>query len=183
MLINGLNGSNVTLNDIRFPGSYLNGLEIATRKGHYELIEFLITDIIFKPHFLSLDIESSEFPNVSIAWALYVNRIDIVKLLINNGCNPMATSHYLYGYLPGFFLAAQNLSFDAIKYCIEELNFDVNMMIPLRNDVEYTLKERHILHHCKDIKGAKGVYGTDEKFELMDKVIKYLKSKGAKKPK
>ena len=172
-------GRKTTLNDIRFPGSYINGLDIASRKGHYNLIDWLMSDTEFKPQFESPAINASEFPNVAVAWALYANKVDVAKLLVRHGCNPMATSHHLYGYLPGFFMAAQNLSMESIQYCVEELNIDVNMILPEYEDVERPMKERHILWHCKDIRGAKGVYGTDERFEQMDKVIEYLKSKGA----
>ena len=90
------------LNDVRFPGSYLNGLDIAARKGHEEVVEWLISDPLTRPQFESPEVNEGEFPNVAIAWALYANNVETAKALVQHGCDPTRTAHYIYDHTPAF---------------------------------------------------------------------------------
>ena len=106
------------ITDITVRGYNLNALEWAARRGHYRIAEWLATDPRTKVMLTRTD-------SAPVAWAVYTNKVELAKMLIQHGANSHATTTTVFGDKPPTHLAAENGSFLAFKFLIEECGHDI----------------------------------------------------------
>ena len=112
-------GSIPDITDITVRGYRLNALEWAARRGNFEIAEWLVTD----PRTMIMATRADSAP---VAWACYTNKVELAKMLIQKGgANSHATTDVVFGKKPPTHLAAENGSFLAVKFLVDECGHDV----------------------------------------------------------
>ena len=115
-----------SISDLRVAGPDFFLLDLASRFGNYEVVEWLCTDERTR-----CVVESG----TPVAWAVYTGQVEVAKLLVSHGADPTATSTVCFGEKPPLFMAAENGQLVAMKWLVEELGQDLNMRSPVHGTV------------------------------------------------
>jgi hypothetical protein len=92
-------------------------LEWAARKGHQEIVEWLVTDPRTS---LLLQVGSP------VGWACYTNQVDVARYLVQHGASPEATNEVFWDHRPPLLAAAENGMLEAVKFLVEECNVSIS---------------------------------------------------------
>ena len=113
---------------LRMKSVLFTPLEWAAKKGNFDIVEWLCTDDRTK---------SLLHEGCPVGWACYTGQVDIVKKLVAFGADPTKTDQVLFYNCPPLLMAAENGQVEAMKYLVDELGQDINMVGPSgRNIIE-----------------------------------------------
>lgn len=101
-------------------------LEWAAKKGNADIVEWLCTDDRTK---------SLIHEGCSVGWACYTGQVDIARKLVAYGADPTKTNRVLFYDCPPLLVAAENGKLEAMKYLVDELGQDINMVGPSRRNI------------------------------------------------
>jgi hypothetical protein len=104
---------------LRAPGVQVTCLDWAARKGLYDIAEYLATDSRTKNFMVE---------GACVGWACYTNKVDLAKMLVKHGADPHKTEPPLFNSLAPVFVAAENGSFLAMKWLVEEHGVDITAL-------------------------------------------------------
>jgi hypothetical protein len=121
--------------DITVRGYGLNALEWASRRGNYEIAEWLATD----PR-TSVMLQRS----APVAWACYTNKVELAKMLVDHGANSKATSEEVFNHKPPTHLAAENGQLLAVKYLVEECGHDIHERDRLGQNIRTVIRRNNL---------------------------------------
>jgi hypothetical protein len=151
-------GSKPNIGDITVRGYGLNALEWASRRGNFEIAEWLATDVRTKIMLTRKD-------SAPVAWAVYTNKIELAKMLVSHGANSHATHVVVFNSKPPTHLAAENGQLLAVKYLVEECGHEISERDRLGQNIRTSLRR-----NCKNWMELPGQVAVD----------KYAKSKGVR---
>jgi hypothetical protein len=127
-------GSIPSIADITPRGYKLNALEWASRRGNYEIAEWLATDPRTKIMLTRTD-------SAPVAWACYTNRVELARMLIKHGADSRSTTEMVFNYKPPLHLVAEAGQLLAAKFLVEECGHDINNTFDtLGQDVRASLR-------------------------------------------
>lgn len=151
-------GSVPDIGDVTVRGYGLNALELASRRGNYQIAEWLATDPRTKVMLTRKD-------SAPVAWACFTNKVELAKMLVKHGADSHATYVAVYDSKPPAHLAAENGKLLAVKYLMEECGHDIHERDALGHDIRAALRR-----YNKKWTSSAGCVACDE----------YAKSKGVK---
>jgi len=111
-------GTKFDIGDIRPPGYMLNALEWASRRGNYDIAEWLATD----PRTRTMVTRADSAP---VAWACYTNRVELARMLIKHGADSRASTIVVFNYKPPMHMAGENGQLRAVRFLVEECGHDI----------------------------------------------------------
>jgi len=136
--ISGLkpDGSIADIGDITVRGYSLNALEWASRRGNFEIAEWLATDSRTK-------VMLSRSDSAPVAWACYTNRVELARMLVKRGTDSHATYSSVFDHKPPSHLAGENGQLLAVKFLIEECGHDIHECDNDGQDIRVSLRRNN----------------------------------------
>ena len=117
-VIQMLNGA---LEKLRMKAVHFTPLEWAAKRGNATIVDWLCTDERTK---------SLIHEGCPVGWACYTGRVEIARQLVMYGADAAKTDNVLFSHSPPLLVAAENGQLEAMKYLVEELSHDINMVGP-----------------------------------------------------
>lgn len=111
-----LNGA---LEKLRAKAVNFTPLEWAAKRGNTAIVDWLCTDERTK---------SLIHEGCPVGWACYTGRVEIARKLVMYGANAAKTDQVLFSHGPPLLVAAENGQLEAMKYLVEELGQDINVV-------------------------------------------------------
>lgn len=107
------NGTIPNIGDITVRGYNLNALEWASRRGNFEITEWLATDSRTK-------VMLNRSDSAPVAWVCYTNQVELASMLVKHGTDLHATYSSVFDHKPPAHLAGENGQLLTVKFLIEE---------------------------------------------------------------
>ena len=146
----------VGLGQLRAPGVGLTALEWAAKRGNFEIAEWLSTD------------ERSRVlvhTGAPVGWACYEGHVELARMLVSHGADPMATDVVLWRAMPPILAAASKGQEASVRFLHEEMGASIH------TTDEHSLGILHHIHGPEDWEQRENHVATDT----------YARARGAKK--
>jgi len=106
-------------------------LEWAAKKGHVQIVQWLLSD----PRTASLIEVGSP-----VGWACYTGRIEVARMLVDNGAFPNATHEGFWNSRHPLLAAAENGMIDSVQFLVEECGIDISSVTWKGNGIKDHVK-------------------------------------------
>ena len=133
--------TNGQLSKLRMQCVQFSPLDWAAKRGNADIVEWLCTDDRTK----SLIDEGAP-----VGWACYTGQVDIARKLVAHGADATKTDNVCFWNCPPLLMAAENGQLNAMKYLVEELGQDINMVGPSGRNV---IESITTVPHWREIEG------------------------------
>lgn len=107
-----------SIENIKMPWVGFTPLEFASKKGHLNVVKWLLADPRTK---------AMVKVGTPLGWACYTNQVAVAKLLVQHGAPVDSTTDIFWNGRPPMLAAAENGSLETVKYLVEECGVPISL--------------------------------------------------------